>query len=94
MAEWTHRLQHLLKRKRFESDLDEEIHLHIENRADELRASGIAPREAHEQARREFGSVAMAREESRVAWQFKWLEDLAADLRQALRGFAEAPRSA
>ena len=91
MPEWIHRLRQLFKRNRFESDLEEEIHLHVECRAAELQASGVSPREAREQAKREFGSVALAREESRAAWRFGWLEDLAADLRQALRGFRRNP---
>ena len=43
------------------------------------------------QARREFGSVALMREDSRAAWQFRWLEDLGADVRYCLRAFRRTP---
>jgi hypothetical protein len=64
------------RRLRFEGDLDEELRFHIECRATELEASGVAPADALAKARREFGSLTRASEESRAAWQFRWIEDL------------------
>jgi putative ABC transport system permease protein len=89
--EWINRLRHLGRRSRFEGDLDDEIRFHIETRAAELEASGVSRSDAHAQARREFGPVARAGENSRAAWQFHWLEDLAADIRYALRAFRRSP---
>ena len=43
------------------------------------------------QARREFGNAARMTEDTRSAWQFRRLEDLAADLRYAARGFRRNP---
>jgi predicted permease len=43
------------------------------------------------QARREFGSQSRMREESRVAWQIRWLEDLTSDLRYAFRALRRSP---
>ena len=91
MNEWINRLRHFRSRGRFEGGLDDEIRFHLENRCAELEASGLSSRDARAQARREFGSVALAREESRAAWRFGWLEDLAADLRHALRGYRRSP---
>jgi predicted permease len=43
------------------------------------------------QARREFGPAARMHEETRSAWQFRWVEDLASDLRYAMRGIRRNP---
>ena len=85
------RLRHVPRRSRFERDLDTEIEFHIEARADELIESGLTPREALTQARREFGSRARARESSHEAWRFRWLDDLVGDARYAFRAFRRSP---
>ena len=79
------------RRTRFEDELDCEIRFHIEMRAAEIEETGVSRAEALAQARREFGSVGRMRDESRAAWQIRWIEDLAADLRYALRGFRRNP---
>ncbi len=40
---------------------------------------------------REFGSVALALEDSRAVWRLAWLESLGQDLRYALRSFRKSP---
>src|ERR1044071_5346245 len=85
------RILYLLRRKRFDTDLDSEVEFHIETRADELSASGIPRRDALARARREFGSAARTTEDTRAVWQFAWLEDLLADLRYAARAFRRSP---
>src|ERR1700694_3014039 len=90
-SEWINRLRYLGRRSRFEGDLDDEVSLQLGSRAAELEASGLSASNAMAQARREFGSVARVGEESRAAWQLRWVEDLAADLRYALRSFRRSP---
>jgi predicted permease len=89
--EWANRVRHGTRHVRFDQDLDEEIRFHIDARVEELQRSGLPSGEARTQARREFGSVIRTREDSRAAWRFGWLEDLAADLRYALRAFRRSP---
>jgi len=91
LREWIHRLRHFGRAERFEDDLAEEIRCHLEMRAAELEQSGLSPRDALSQAHREFGSLARAQEDSRAAWHFVWLQDLAADLRYALRTCRRTP---
>jgi predicted permease len=86
-----HRLSYLLGRRRFDAELDAELQFHLETRADDLEASGLARPAALAQARREFGNTARMQEETRSAWQFRWLEDLASDLRYATRGLRRNP---
>lgn len=85
------RISYLLRRGRFDNELDAELQFHIETRADELQARGIDRKAAVAQARREFGSATRTQEETRSAWQFRRLEDLASDLRYAARGFRRNP---
>ena len=89
--EWIARFRHLFSRRSFDDGLDEEIRFHMETRIEDLMKSGLSQSAALAQARREFGSDAWAREESRSPWRFSWLEDLAADLRYAVRVSARSP---
>jgi hypothetical protein len=89
--EWINRLRHLIGRRRFDRDLEDEMQLHFEMRVRELRESGLSQMEAMMQARREFRRDALAREQSREAWRFRWLEDLVADVRYSLRSFRRTP---
>jgi hypothetical protein len=90
-TEWLNRLRHLVRRSRFNVELDREFQFHLEARADELEAEGLGRTAAMARARREFGSAAHACEEVRSAWQFRWLEDLAGDLRYAGRAIRRNP---
>src|SRR5688572_17298660 len=76
---------HWRGRGRFDGALEEELQLHVEERTDELIAQGAAPGDAAAQARRELGSTARIAEESREAWRWTWVEDLARDIRYAIR---------
>ena len=89
MREWFNRLRG--RASGFDAALDDEIRFHLETRAAELETSGLSRSAALLQARREFGSTALAGEESRAAWEFRWLRDLACDLRHALRVFRRSP---
>ena len=89
--EWLNRLLFFGKRARFDSEMREEIGFHIESRAAELEGTGIPKEEALRRARMEFGSTELAREDSREAWQFKWLEHFAMDLRVGFRVLWRSP---
>ena len=91
LTEWRNRVRYLLHRKRINAELAEEIRLHRENRISELTGSGVALREAVERASREFGPAALAQEDSRAAWKFRWMEDFATDIRHGLRSFLRTP---
>jgi predicted permease len=90
-SEWINRLRYLGRRSRFEDDLDIEVRFHIDSRAAELQASGLSRTDAIAKARMEFGSIALMAEDSRAAWQFQWIEDLASDLRYGFRSFRRSP---
>jgi len=97
MALWNeigNRLSYLFRRSRFDREFEEEMRFHIQARADELQQAGLAAADALRQARREFGSTLRSGEETRSAWQMRWLEDLASDLRYAARALRRNPAMA
>ena len=63
------RLVHFGRASTFERELDEEIAIHIEMRADELHQEGMPRADAIARARREFGSSLRIKEDTRAAWQ-------------------------
>ncbi len=82
---------YLWTRRRHDADLEQEIAFHLEARADELVRAGLDRAEAVAEARRQFGGDLRIREQAREAWQFRWLEDAAHDVRYALRTLVRQP---
>lgn len=83
-------LDRLFFRRRRYTDLSVSIQEHIDERTDELIAEGMAPTQARQQARREFGNVALLEQRSREQWQWPTLESILADIRFALRQLRNA----
>ena len=67
------------------AELDEELQFHIDERTDELVASGLAPKEARLEAMRRFGHYSSQREAVRDADVFRVLEAFLGDLRYGAR---------
>ena len=74
------------RRDRKEAELDEELRFHLEEEAERLRAEGADEEDARLAARREFGNVMLVKETARAEWTWALWEDLAQDVRYALRG--------
>ena len=85
------RLRKLIFRKHADDDLDEEIQQHMAERTAALIEQGRNPEEAAREARRSFGNITLARERSVEVWQWRWLENLWADLRFALHQLRKSP---
>ena len=75
----------LLRRDAVERELDAELRYHFDRRVDDLIADGMSPADARRAARLEFGGLDQIKERCRDARGTRWLEDLAADTRYALR---------
>src|ERR687891_1105275 len=75
---WVHR-------RRKEDELREELEFHLANEADERQADGLTEDQARWAARRDLGNVTLLREDTRTLWTWTPLEQLAQDLRYALR---------
>jgi len=65
--------------------LDVEIQAHLDASIRERMERGESRAQAEHSARREFGNVDLVREVTRDTWGFRWLDDLAQDLRYGLR---------
>src|SRR3979490_757768 len=74
----------LLRREKFNSELEEEMSFHREQKEKELRDSGVAPDAAHHVASREFGNPTRLKEQSYEVMGFR-LETVWQDLRLAPR---------
>jgi predicted permease len=74
-----------VQRRRKEDELREELEFHLANEADERQADGLTEDQARWAARRDLGNVTLLREDTRTLWTWTPLEQLAQDLRYALR---------
>ncbi|MGA9104633.1 MAG: permease prefix domain 1-containing protein, partial [Bryobacteraceae bacterium] len=85
------RIRELIRRARLDSELDEEVSLHLQMMEEEFRRRGMSEAEAAAAARREFGGVALAKEAYRDQRGFPWIESFAKDVSYALRGLRRSP---
>jgi predicted permease len=68
--------------------MQEEMREHLARAAARYEARGLSPDEARHAAQREFGNETVLQEEARDARGARWVDELAGDLRFALRYFA------
>jgi predicted permease len=85
------RVWFLLRRRRLDRQLREEMDWHLQQRTRDLVAEGLDEAAARQAALRDFGNVALRREESRDWWGFVWLDLLLQDIRHAVRSLARQP---
>jgi hypothetical protein len=55
-------IPNVLRRRKLYDDLSEEIRLHLEERAEQLKGEGMSPKEAEQAARRAFGNRTLVEE--------------------------------
>ncbi len=79
------RLFATLRQGKHEQRLKEEIEEHLDALASQQSEQGLRPEEARQAARREFGPVEAAKERYRDQARFRGIENIARDLRFALR---------
>jgi predicted permease len=68
-----------------DDELTREIQNHLELEAEERQAGGVPPEEARQAARRAFGSVLRATEDTRAVWSWTTLEQWLQDVRYGVR---------
>ncbi|MGB9465258.1 MAG: ABC transporter permease [Candidatus Acidiferrum sp.] len=84
-------LKQLFSRRHIYGDLSEEIREHLEEKTEELVATGMSKKEASAAARRQFGNVTLVEQDSREVWQWLSIESFFADLRFAARMLRKNP---
>jgi predicted permease len=94
-TEWLTRarlkLNALLRRKRLDRDLDDELAFHLQMREEKLGTAGKELTEAHFEALRQFGNATSLKERTRGMWTFSWLEDFWQDIRFGARMLRKNP---
>jgi macrolide transport system ATP-binding/permease protein len=79
------------KRDRRNRDLDEEIAHDLALDAAERMREGATPEDAARASMRDFGNVALTKEDTRAAWGWRWIDVLKQDLRYAARTLRRSP---
>ena len=85
------RLRALVRSRRMDRDLDDEIASHLAEATDEYLRQGLSPEDARDAAQRGFGGVAQTKEVYREVRSFMWVDDVRRDLRHAFRTLRRAP---
>ena len=78
------RLKSIFRRRRVETELDEELQFHLEHKIQEGLAEGLSPEEARYRALRAMGGLEQKKEEIRDTRGIHWLTDFVDDVRYAV----------
>jgi predicted permease len=84
-------LKAITRREQLNSEIENELTFHIENRADDLMREGLSREEALRRARAELGGITDQKEQCRVALGTRICDELHADVRYGLRMLAKHP---
>ena len=79
------------RRSSIEQEMEEELRLHIQTRADDLEHSGLPREQAEREARIEFGGYERYKEECRESTGAHWMETFIQDVRYGVRMLVKAP---
>jgi len=91
LRELGRRVLMLVRRRRFDTDLEEEMSLHRELREQEQIERGLSSTEARYAAQRRFGNDLLLREASRDTWGWVWIETVWQDFRYSVRQLRKNP---
>jgi len=91
MKAFWHRLVAIVRRRRLDRDLDDELAFHLAMREADYRTDGLSADAARAEARRQFGNVTHLKEQTRDMWTFPSLESFRQDIRYALRTLRKSP---
>jgi hypothetical protein len=84
-------LGNVLRRRRVERDLADEVEFHLRERAEHWVRQGLPPEEAARRARVEFGAVERHKEDCREALGLRLVDELGGDIVYGLRKMRAAP---
>ncbi len=79
------RVRSILRRRRVERELDEELRFHLEHKIEEGIANGLSPKEARYAAMRAMDGLEQRKEEMRDMRRIHWLTDFLDDAHYAIR---------
>lgn len=85
------RIATLFQRSQMNTEMEEELRSHIQERSDDLKRSGLDRAEAERRARIEFGSHERFKEECHEALGSHFIETFTQDVRFSLRLLGKSP---
>lgn len=85
------RARALLRPRRVEQELHEELAFHVARETQQLIDQGLPPAEARQRAQARFGSAALAADECRDERGTAFVDNTVRDIQYALRSFRRAP---
>jgi predicted permease len=85
------RVSSLVRRDRYERELDRELRFHLDMLTEQNVRSGMEPAAARRAARRTFGEVERVKDDVRDTWLSRVAETFVQDVRYGLRSIARAP---
>jgi predicted permease len=88
---WLDRLRNVFRSNALQSELQDEMRMHLELRAAELQREGLTAEDARLAAHRQFGNPTLEMERARTMDIAAWMETLLKDLRYSLRQFVRNP---
>jgi putative ABC transport system permease protein len=95
MSRWLARLRvalrSIVRRRRVDEELNEEIQHHLERQIDEELKAGLSLADAEHAARRALGNIEHAKEQLRDARAGAWIDQLERDLRFGVRAMVRRP---
>src|SRR5580765_858052 len=81
----------VFRSRRMNTALSAEMRAHLDQKTDELVASGMSRHEAELTAQRQFGNSTLLEERGREVWRWPTLESFVADFRFAFRTLRKDP---
>ncbi|MGH9159833.1 MAG: ADOP family duplicated permease [Vicinamibacteraceae bacterium] len=91
MRLYLRRLAYLVRGRRAERELAEELRFHREMAQRDLHRAGVPAEEAARMASLAMGNTMLAHEDARAVWISPWLDDLGQDVRHGVRGLRRSP---
>src|SRR5690242_11725788 len=85
------KLWNTLRGKRLYDDIDEELQFHLDQRVEEVVATGATQEEARRQVRLRFGNEIHMKERTASADVVEWIADTLRDFRYGLRNLRKNP---
>ena len=91
MSRLLRRLWSIVRFRRLEDDLAEELEFHRALTQQELERDGHSPRDARLAAHKMLGNLTRSREDARAVWIWPWLESVWQDIAYAVRSLRRQP---
>src|SRR5215472_13561011 len=90
LVDLLYRIRALFRRRTMERELDDELRFHLAQQQELYAQRGLAQEEAQRAARLQFGGLEQVKEECRHSRGVSLIENVAQDVRYALRAWRQA----